>query len=233
MILSGNINEDGASAAAELQNFEIIDDFEYNCAVKTSTKRQDVGKDLDNVWNTLNDVYKKQIRREQEYLEDLVKGDEESDSDEDIESESPVKCVRIRKASISKSTRNISWNNGNVSSVARTDPWVYKYDFDEQGFKVYTHVEMNPSLSQTLEGSFTSVSPVDVTEDDFCDEYLTGRPTDVTGFKPYWDFYLPITATGISQEESRVITPPNKSKKHSWRESLSSMFSKPKVLRVN
>ena len=140
-----------------------------------------------------------------------------------------------RKMSVSKPkhTRNFSWNSGNLSSNARTDPWVHKYDFDDQGFKIYTHVEMNPSVAQTLEGSFTSAPPVDVTEDDFCSEYLTGRPSDETGFKPYWDFYLPININGtISKQDEVRIAPPNPSKKRSWKENISSMFSKPKILRV-
>ena len=58
-ILSGNILEEQNAAVSETLAIELIEeDIEVNDALKTSTRKQDIAKDLDNVWDTLKHMFR-------------------------------------------------------------------------------------------------------------------------------------------------------------------------------
>lgn len=171
-IVSGNFTS--ASAPDILDLSEV--DVNFNSgAVKTSTKRGNMEEDLKNVWDLLSLAYKKQKEKERSYLKhdsksrrsslddtlEIEKQDEDNNTYEEIfNMDKTLLSLSSRKSDRQRSDNNPApeWNAGEMSSNAIAEPWVIKYKYDDDGFKIYEDVELNDTATRTLEGSFSSVS---------------------------------------------------------------------------
>ena len=171
-IVAGNI-ETSSSAPDILDITDNIADVNFG-EVKTSTKRKNMEEDLKNVWDILSIAYRNQKEREKNYLKansksrhssstimddtyETIDDDDQEDRDQDkTEIFHMDKTVMIKENSLPK-----TWNNGEISTNAIQEPWVMKYKYDDDGFKIYEEVEFNSTVTKTLEGSFSSVSSSD------------------------------------------------------------------------
>ena len=163
-IVSGNISDAASRPVAVFDNLDINFD---SGDIKTSTKRNNMEEDLRNVWDVLNKVYKQQIERENSYLT-RIGGGRRSDSHVTLDESEIFAMDRTRSTSqksFQSSIVNVSprgeilWNDGDPSCNAVADPWVIRYKYDDDGYKIYEDVEFNSSFNnKTLEGSFSSDS---------------------------------------------------------------------------
>ena len=177
-IVSGNIT-DISPDQMEIDDMDVTFD---ECKVKTSTKRQDMEQDLAKVWNLLSDRVSQQKVRENLYpfpdsFEEKRKrrisldGSEIFAMDETKNSTKEEKTYRFNR---SRSRDDILWNGGDQSCNAVADPWVMKYKFDQEGFKIYEDVEFNSTFNdRTFEGSFSSLS---FSSDSSSNKLVKGEP---------------------------------------------------------
>ena len=148
-IVSGSENlSNGFDLTGEPINNEVFEEI-LKDEERTSTKRQNMDKDLRKVWGIIDEMYKQQIEREQKYL-DNVNGHHQMSFDEVFDLE------RTLKASPEKEDKVISWNNGDTSSNAIRDPWKMKHSYDTDGFKIYSDIEFETSLPKKGNGSLSS-----------------------------------------------------------------------------
>ena len=177
-IVAGNI-ETSSSAPDILDITDNIADVNFG-EVKTSTKRKNMEEDLKNVWDILSIAYRNQKEREKNYLKANSKSRHSSstimddtyetidDDDQEDRNEDKTEIFHMDKTVVSpvmmKDEENSlpkTWNNGEISTNAIQEPWVMKYKYDDDGFKIYEEVEFNSTVTKTLEGSFSSVSSSD------------------------------------------------------------------------
>merc|ERR1711936_548321 len=162
LIVSGNITNIGADHLD-------IDDTEMTfdeCKVKTSTKRHDMEEDLAKVWDLLSSRVSQQKERENTYpfpesFEDKRHRRASLDSSEIFAMDETKNTTKDQtlKFNRSMSRDDILWNGGDQSGNAMAEPWVMKYKFDQDGFKIYEDIEFNSSFNdKTFEGSFISFS---------------------------------------------------------------------------
>ena len=215
--------------AGNLIHHDIIDDLEtsFICGagqIKTSTKRAEMEKDLERVWSLLGDAYQRQKARDQKYIKNFQT---QGLSQEDSLLFHFEKTSSPKKKELSPYKRKPVgyWNNGDVSTNAVQEPWIIKYQYDQDGYKIYEDIELNTSNNKTLEGSFSSVSSSESQSDDDYVYISYSGANQVENIKIYEDVKL-------SKVKSPILIPnQNSSKKRSLRRSISKVFSRNKILR--
>ena len=160
IIESGNIKDLIPVSFECLEDVDMIrQDFEGS-KVKCSTRKENLEEDLRNVWNVLNRKYKNQIHGEKEllYVSDSTAWRNSSQSSEDfLNSSQSKKCFDSRSmltSSLEKSLVlatgsgsekkcNLSWQNGNLSTNAVSDPWSspVKKKMEDFDYKIYEEVD--------------------------------------------------------------------------------------------
>jgi len=207
------------------RNFDIREN-----ALRTSTRRVNMEQDLKEVWDILGDAYKKQIKREDEFMRGLQR---KSKSASILDDTGVFKMDKTINQSIKwtpKSMRTGSTNpsrlgNRELSTNAIADPWIIKFTYDDSGYKVYEDIEFNMNMNKTFEGSQLSRESLN-------DDFYFLESKDTSDYEDIQFCNMKTKGKTSHEEPVKKREPKRLSKKRSLRQSISRVLSGTKLLRM-